>query len=58
MNMIEILGNKLGAVISNEIEKRVTLLMDAHSDYLNYSEDRANPELCKSKNIQLNIKNL
>lgn len=44
-NLYEILGNKLGAVISNEIEKRVTLLMDAHSDYLNYQEDPTTPEL-------------
>jgi hypothetical protein len=44
-NLHELLGNRVGSILSNEIEKRVTLLMEAHSDYLNYSEDRANPAL-------------
>ena len=44
-NLHELLGNKLGSILSNEIERRVTLLMEAHSDYLNYQEDPTTPEL-------------
>jgi hypothetical protein len=35
-NLYEVLGNKVGAIISNEVERKVTMLMEAHSDYLKH----------------------
>ena len=33
-NLHESLGNRLTSIISNEVERRVTMLIEAHSDYL------------------------
>lgn len=37
-NLYEVLGNKVGAIISNEVERKVTMLMEAHSDYLKHKD--------------------
>jgi hypothetical protein len=34
-NLHEVLGHKLGAIISNEVERRVSMMMDVHYDHLN-----------------------
>jgi hypothetical protein len=37
-NLYEVVGRTVGAIISNEIERRVTFLMEAHSDYLKHKD--------------------
>lgn len=37
-NLHVIVGQPLDGIISNEVERRITMLLDAHSDYLKYSE--------------------
>jgi hypothetical protein len=37
-NLYEVLGNKVGAIISNEVERKVTMIMEVHSDYLKHKD--------------------
>jgi len=38
-NLYDVIGNRVGVIISNEVERKVTMLMEAHWDYLTYSID-------------------
>jgi hypothetical protein len=35
-NLYEVLGNKVGVIISDKVERKVTMLMEAHYEYLKY----------------------
>jgi hypothetical protein len=38
-NLCEVMGSKLGRIITNEVERRITLLTQAHYDYLRYKSE-------------------
>jgi hypothetical protein len=38
-NLLEVLGHKLGAIVSNEVERRVSMMMEVYYDHLNYKKD-------------------
>jgi hypothetical protein len=41
-NLDTIVGNPLDRIISNEVERKITMLLESHSDYIKYNQNESN----------------